>query len=73
MKDMREMGPIRVAVDEAKEKLDQGGVTILDVDDPGSYGRRADRIAGAVRIDPRDINSEYERLPKEETVLAYCT
>ena len=73
MSDMREMGPIRISVDHAKEKVDGGGVTILDVDDPGSYGNRSDRIAGAVRIDPRDIKAEYDRLSKEETVLAYCT
>ena len=73
MSNMREMGPVRVSVDEAKERVDEGGVTVLDVDDPGSYKNRPDRIAGAVRIDPRDIKSEFDQLPKEETVLAYCT
>jgi len=67
------MGPIRVSVDEAKEKVDQGAVTMLDVVDPGTYEKRPDKIAGAIRIDPRDIQSEYDKLPKEETILTYCT
>lgn len=67
------MGPIRVSVDVAKQKVDQDDVTILDVDDPGAYEKRAEKIAGAVRIDPRDIKSDFHRLPKEKTVLAYCT
>ena len=70
---MRELGPIRVSIDEAKEKVDQGGVTVLDVVDPGIYEERPDKIAGAVRIDPRDIQAEYERLSQEETILTYCT
>lgn len=73
MSNMREMGSIRVSVDEAKEKVDQGGVTVLDVVDPGTYEERPDKIAGAVRIDPRDIQDEYERLPQEDTILTYCT
>lgn len=73
MSNMSKMGPIRISVDEAKEKVDQGGVTTLDVVDPGTYEERPDKIAGAVRIDPRDIQAEYERLPQEETILTYCT
>jgi len=73
LSNMREMGPIRVSVDEAKEKADEGGVTVLDVVDPGTYEERPEKIGDAVRIDPRDIQSEYKRLPKEETILVYCT
>lgn len=67
------MGPIRVSVDEAREKFDEGDTTVLDVVDPGTFAERPDKIVEAVRIDPREIQSAYDRLPKEETILAYCT
>ncbi len=73
MSDVREMGPIRISVEEAKEKVDQDDAIILDVVDPGAYEELSEKIAGAVRIDPRDIQSEFEQLPKEETILSYCT
>ena len=65
--------PIRISVDEAKKRYDENDVTILDVVDPGTYERLSVRIPDAVRIDPRQIDEEFERLPKERTVLAYCT
>lgn len=66
-------GPIRISRQEAKERYDQGGVTILDVVDPGSYEELDYQIKGAVRIDPREIDEAYTRLPKDRSVLAYCT
>lgn len=65
--------PLRISVNEAKTRADKGGVTFLDVVDPGSYEQIGYRIEGAVRIDPREIREEFERLPIEDEILAYCT
>ena len=65
--------PIRISVEEAKELKDEENATILDVVDPDTYEEVSYRIEDAVRIDPRDIRDEFEQLPKERTVLAYCT
>lgn len=65
--------PIRMSLEEAKERYDEGDVTVLDVVDPGAYEELSYQIEGAVRIDPRQIDEEHERLPKARTVLTYCT
>ena len=64
---------IRISVEEAKKRFDENDVTILDVVDPGAYKKLSQQIKGAVRIDPRKISDEYGNLPKDRTVLAYCT
>lgn len=65
--------PIRISVEEAKKRYDEDGATILDVVDPGTYERLTSRIQDAVRIDPRQIDEEFEQLPQEYTIFAYCT
>jgi rhodanese-related sulfurtransferase len=65
--------PLRLSLEEAKELPDNEPVTVLDVVDPGSYEQTSDQIAGAVRIDPRDVTEEYGQLSQDRTVLSYCT
>ncbi|MDX1615534.1 MAG: hypothetical protein R3300_14580 [Candidatus Promineifilaceae bacterium] len=73
MAEEKERKPIRVSLEEAKRIYDEEEATVLDVVDPGSYEELDFRIQGAVRIDPGQIDEEFERLPKERTVLTYCT
>lgn len=65
--------PIRVPVDKAKEMVDGGGAVILDVVDTPAYPQVPNQVEGAIRIEPEKIPEEYDRLDKDETVLAYCT
>ena len=73
MREKEKRKPIRISVDEAKKRYDESDVTILDIVDPGAYEALTYRIQDAVRIDPRQIDEEFEQLPQERTVLAYCT
>jgi rhodanese-related sulfurtransferase len=73
MSNDRASEPIRISVQEAKERYDEGDVKTLDVVDPGTFEQIDYKIEGAVRIDPRAIDEQYEKLPKEETILSYCT
>jgi rhodanese-related sulfurtransferase len=66
-------GLIRISLEEAKERYDEGNAVILDVVDPGSYEELDYQIKGAMRIDPREIDEAYTRLTKDRSVLAYCT
>ena len=65
--------PLRISIEEAKERVNNGDPTIVDVDDAGSFDRRCKMIAGARRIAPRDISDRYNQLPKDQAVLTYCT
>ena len=69
----RNREPLRISVEEAKTRADAGNVTFLDVVDPGAYEKIDYQIAGAVRIDPREIKEEYNQLPVADVILAYCT
>jgi rhodanese-related sulfurtransferase len=62
-----------MTVDEAKAAYDKGDVVVLDAVDAGEYRRVADEIPGAVRIDPDEIEEAYEQLPRDQTILTYCT
>ncbi|MGW8251838.1 MAG: rhodanese-like domain-containing protein [Anaerolineales bacterium] len=65
--------PLRIPVEQAKSRAEDGSATFLDVVDPGAYEKIDYKIKGALRIDPREIEEEYERLPRQEDILAYCT
>jgi len=66
-----ERKPLRTSLLDAKERYDQGDVTILDVVDTDSYAQLSYQIKDAVRINPEDIADEYERLPQDKSVLTY--
>ena len=63
--------PVRISVEEAKERYDENEVTVLDVVDPGTYEQLSQQIEDAVRIDPREISDELDQVPEDHTVLAY--
>ena len=65
--------PLRISAQDAKSRAENGAATFLDVVDPGAYEKIDYQIEGAVRIDPRDIKDEYDRLPAGNDILAYCT
>jgi rhodanese-related sulfurtransferase len=65
--------PLRISVGEAKARNDSGNTVIVDVDDPGSFAEREEKITGARRIDPRDVADDYAKLPEDRAILAYCT
>lgn len=71
MSERGEGRPLRISVDEAKERYDESGVTVLDVVDPGTYRRLSQQIKGAVRIDPREFPDKFDQLPEDRAVLAY--
>jgi rhodanese-related sulfurtransferase len=63
--------PIRISVDEARDMMEEGEVTFLDVIDSHSYDNFDHQIEGAVRIKPEKIGDQFQQLPKEQTILAY--
>lgn len=73
MPDVKEMGRIRVSVDDAKAHHDEHGATFLDVVDTVAYDRVDEQIEGAVRIAPEKVQDEFEKLPEERAVFTYCT
>ena len=71
MGDQQTREPIRITLEDAKERYDKGSVTVLDVIDTPAYNQFSYQIQGAVRISPENIPDEFIRLPKDRAVLAY--
>lgn len=65
--------PLRVSLEEAKRRFDEGKAVMLDVTDRFKYADVPDEIVGSVRIDPMWLDQSHTRLPAGKAVLAYCT
>jgi len=64
-------GPIRIALDEAKDLYDEENITVLDVVDSETFEKLDYKIKGAERIEPENIKDKYSQLPDDQHVLAY--
>lgn len=73
---MQSMGqaPVpRVPPEELRARIDRGEpLVVLDVRGR-SYQASDRRLPGALRIHPRELEAELERLPVGLPVVAYCT
>ena len=67
-----DLGYKQISADKAKEMMDAGGVTVVDVRRADEYAQG--HIPGAILLPNETIGEEaLERLPnKEETLLVYC-
>lgn len=54
----------------AKKRLDEGGVTFVDVRDPSSY--QAAHIPGAVHVNDHNVREFVETADKTRPVVVYC-
>jgi hypothetical protein len=66
-----ERRPLRISVEEAKERYDENEVTVVDVVDPHTHERLSQQIKGAIRIDPREVSDHLAQVPEDRAVLAY--
>lgn len=61
----------RMPLTEAKQKIDSGSVTLIDVRDADSY--IAGHIPGAMQIPLARVEGEIPYLPKTKPIITYCT
>jgi len=71
MSEGQKNGPVRIALDKAKKLYDQEDITVIDVVDTDTFEKLDYKIEGAERINPEDIEDEYQKLPEDQPVLAY--
>ena len=63
----------RISCEEVCEKLDRGEeIVLLDVR-RGSWDESDVKAEGALRIEPDEIESRLNEIPKGKEVIAYCT
>ena len=63
----------RMNKDELKALLDSPDVVILDARAPSDWMKSENKIKGARRLDPSNMESVEAMYPKEKTIVVYCS
>ncbi len=64
----------KITQEELKQRIDRNDdCTIIDVRNPKAYAESPYIIKGAVRIGMDELESKIKDLPKDKTMVTYCT
>jgi rhodanese-related sulfurtransferase len=72
MGNVRVVGP-RVEVADAKAMVDAGEAIVLDIVASHIWPAMARTIQGSIRIPPEEIEERFGELPRDNTIIPYCT
>ncbi len=72
MSSVRVVGP-RIEVADARARVDAGEAVIVDVVASHVWPSMSRAIQGSIRIPPEEIEARLDELPKDKTIIAYCT
>lgn len=68
------MEATRVTVDEVKERMDRGEeFTFIDTRNPKAWAEADTTLPGAIRIPADEVNNHLAEIPRDRTVITYCT
>ena len=65
--------PPKMTKEELKGRLGDPEVVVVDVRSEGSWTDGTTKIKGAVREDPKEVESWVEKYPKDKTLVFYCS
>ena len=64
---------LRIDPADARARVDAGEAIVLDVVSPMAWEQLDRAVHGAVRISPDELGERWQELPRERTIIAYCT
>lgn len=68
------MEATRVTVDEVKARMDRGErFTFIDTRNPQAWGEATTKLPGAIRVPADEVEECLDEIPKDRTVITYCT
>lgn len=68
------METTRVTVDEVKERMDRGeAFTFIDTRNPKAWAEADTKLPGAIRIAADEAEQHLDQIPRDRTVITYCT
>ena len=68
------MEATRVTVDELRERMDRGEMfTFVDTRNPQAWGEANTKLPRALRIPADEVEEHLDEIPKDRTVITYCT
>ena len=64
----------RVMPDEIGSRMDRGELfTFVDSRNPKAWSEAKEKLPGAVRIHAEDVSKHVGDLPRDRTIITYCT
>jgi rhodanese-related sulfurtransferase len=72
MGNVRVVGP-RIEAADANALVDAGEAIVLDVVASHVWPAMARTIQGSIRIPPEQIQERFGELPRDKTIIVYCT
>ena len=68
------MEATRVTVDEVKARMDRGeAFTFVDARNQKAWTEADTKLPGAIRVPADESESQLEEIPRDRTVISYCT
>jgi rhodanese-related sulfurtransferase len=68
------MEATRITADEVKERLARGEqFTFLDARNPTAWAESDQKLPNAIRVPDTDVAQHLNEIPKDRTVITYCT
>ena len=68
------MEATRITTDEVKERLDRGEeFTFLDTRNPTAWAESDKKLPNAMRVPADQLAQHLNEIPKDRTVITYCT
>ena len=68
------MEATRITADEVKERLERGEqFTFVDTRNPTAWAESDQKLPNAVRVPGDEVTQHLHEIPKDRTVITYCT
>jgi len=64
----------RVTVDEIRERMNRGEqFTFIDTRNPQAWSEATTKLPDAIRVPAGDLQQHLSEIPRDQTVVTYCT
>jgi len=68
------MEATRVTVDEVKERMDRGEqFAFVDTRNPKAWAESDQKLPNAIRVPAEELEQHTNEIPRDRTVITYCT
>jgi len=68
------METTRVTVDELRERMARGEeFAFVDTRNENAWSEAQTKLPGAIRVSADEVEKYLDRIPKDRTVITYCT
>jgi rhodanese-related sulfurtransferase len=68
------MEATRITTDEVKERMDRGEqFAFVDTRNPRAWGESDKKLPNAIRVPADELEQLLDQIPKDRTVITYCT